>query len=256
MSWPVPFVGRSPDAPFPPVSMALRQPNGLLACGGDLSIRRLLNAYAHGAFPWYSANEPILWWSPDPRCVFDTRQMHIPQRLRRWLVRCQWEVSADRNFGAVIDSCAAPRMGHEGTWIMPAMRAAYADLHRHGHAHSVEVRDGYRLVGGVYGVAIGHMFFAESMFSRETNASKVALLGLAMVLRAWNFPLIDAQVSSAHLYTLGARQLPRADFIELTRRQTAIADTVGHWRERFPAFPASAIITRGVLDPDEFASRD
>jgi leucyl/phenylalanyl-tRNA--protein transferase len=256
LNFSVPFVPRDPEAPFPPVERALREPNGLLACGGDLTIKRLLNAYRNGIFPWYSAHEPVLWWSPDPRCVFDTTQMHVPQRLQRWLAACDWEVSADRNFSAVIDACAAPRKGHEGTWITATMRDAYGDLHRHGHAHSIEVRDGYRLVGGIYGVSVGQAFFAESMFSRESNGSKVALLGLAMVLRAWGYPLLDAQVASAHLFTLGARRMPRREFVVSVRRLSALAAPVGHWRERFPAFPASAIVTRGVLDPDGFASRD
>lgn len=211
---PVPWLEHDANAPFPPVSRALREPNGLLAAGGDLSVARLLRAYAHGAFPWFMPGEPILWWSPDPRCVFRTDAMHVPRRLARTLRKLPWRVEANRRFAAVIDACAAPRDGHGGTWITAEMRRAYLALHAAGHAHSVEVLAGDRLVGGLYGVAVGRAFFAESMYSAERHASKVALLALAARLAALGRPLIDAQVASLHLYTLGAELMPRAEFAE------------------------------------------
>jgi len=219
---------------FPPLEYALREPNGLLAAGGDLSPARLLDAYRQGIFPWYSDGEPILWWSPDPRLVFETDRMHVPKRLVRWLRGCAWTISADTAFDAVMRICAAPREGRAGTWITAAMCAAYLRLHQLGHAHSVEVWNGDMLVGGIYGVAVGRMFFGESMFSAATNGSKVALIALAAVLRGWNWPLIDAQVSSPHLFTLGGVELPRAEFARRIAVLTAAAEPVTSWRERFP----------------------
>src|SRR5215468_6190433 len=173
------------NAPFPPIERALREPNGLLAAGGDLSAERLLDAYRHGIFPWYSEGEPILWWSPDPRMVFATDRVHVSTRLRRWLRRCDWRIGADCAFATVVRACAAPRRGRAGTWITRDMFEAYRRLHELGHAHSIEVRDpGGRLVGGIYGVAVGTMFFGESMFSAATNGSKVALIALCRGLAA------------------------------------------------------------------------
>ena len=209
---PIPWLSTEPDAPFPPVSRALREPNGLLAAGGDLAPRRLLEAYRHGIVPWFMPGEPILWWSPDPRCVFPTAAMHVARRLRRDLKRSSWNVVADTRFEEVIDACATARRDGGGTWITPGMRDAYVALHRLGHAHSVEVLDGERLVGGLYGVRVGALFCAESMFSAETHGSKVALLALARALAAEDVPLIDAQVASPHLFTLGARLMRRSDF--------------------------------------------
>ena len=230
----IPWLPADPAAPFPPLALARREPDGLLAAGGDLSPTRLLSAYRGGIFPWFGPGEPILWWSPDPRCVFDTRAMHEPRRLRRWRRGCDYLLEADRDFDAVVAACAAPRGGEAGTWILPEMRAAYGRLHEAGHAHSIEVRapDG-RLVGGLYGVAIGRMFFAESMFSAETNASKLALLGLGWTLAEWGWPLIDAQVRSAHLETLGARMMARDTFAAAVAR--LVAHDPGHtgFRERF-----------------------
>ena len=182
---------------FPAVETALDEPNGLLAAGGDLSPQRLLDAYRHGIFPWYSDDEPILWWSPDPRTVFATGHVHISTKLRRWLGHCNWMIRADTAFAEVMRACAAPRTTQPGTWITQEIFEAYTLLHRLGHAHSVEVYDGARLVGGIYGVAIGHMFFGESMFSAATNGSKVALIALCRMLHSWGFPLLDAQVASA-----------------------------------------------------------
>ena len=204
-----------PDAPerFPEPARALREPNGLLAFGGDLSPPRLLAAYRQGIFPWFSEGEPILWWSPDPRCVFHTDRLIANRSLRRALAGKAWRVSMDRAFGQVIHACAAPRADQPGTWISPAMIDAYTALHALGHAHSVEVWDGEQLVGGVYGLAVGQLFCGESMFSRHSGGSKLALLALARLLREHGAPLIDAQVSNPHLLGLGAVELPRATFL-------------------------------------------
>jgi leucyl/phenylalanyl-tRNA--protein transferase len=238
----LPLLPADPSAPFPPVERATRDPNGLLAMGGDLSPARLLNAYGHGIFPWYSAGEPILWWCPDPRMVFRTDAFALPRRLCRELRRSAWELRADTAFAAVIDACArSPRPGQDGTWITPEMRAAYVELHRLGHAHSVEVFDGGRLVGGIYGVAVGRMFFGESMFSAESGGSKVALAGLLRILRGWGWPLLDAQVENPHLLSLGGRRMPRPAFLAEVARLTALAAEPGPWTTRVAAFPASAL---------------
>jgi len=224
---------------FPDVDTALEDPNGLLAAGGDLSPQRLLDAYAHGIFPWYSQGEPILWWSPDPRMVFATDMAHVSTRLRRWLRGCDWTIRADTAFAQVMRACAAPRATQRGTWITREMLDAYIELHALGYAHSVEVYDSERLVGGIYGVAVGHMFFGESMFSAATNASKVALLALCRVLRGWGFPLLDAQVESPHLLTLGAFNMPRKQFRAEVARLCTMPDSRGAWRQRWPLMSAA-----------------
>jgi len=226
---------------FPPVHLALDEPNGLLAAGGDLSITRLLDAYRRGIFPWYSADEPILWWSPDPRMVFATDQLRISTKLGRWLRRCDWTIAADRDFAGVMRACAAPRPKQPTTWISAAMLDAYTSLHCVGHAHSVEVYADGELAGGIYGVAVGRMFFGESMFSARTNGSKVALLALCHVLREWGFPLVDAQVTSAHLVTLGAFELPRRRFIAHLDDYCARPFAPGDWRERWPLRAARSL---------------
>jgi leucyl/phenylalanyl-tRNA--protein transferase len=223
----------SPDAPFPPVEAALREPNGLLAIGGDLTLPRLLHAYASGIFPWYSPGEPILWWSPDPRCVFHTDRIHCARRLSRSIRQRPWMVRADTAFERVIDACAAPRDGHAGTWITAEMRAAYLSLHAAGHAHSIEVWDDDALVGGLYGVAVGRMFFAESMYSADSGASSLALFALGRHLAMHGWPLIDAQVESGHLLRLGARMLARAEFMQQVRLLTVQAGHAGSWRAWF-----------------------
>ncbi len=222
------------DEPFPPLRCALREPNGLLATGGDLGPDRLVEAYRHGIFPWFSDGDPILWWSPDPRLVFDVTRMHVPRRLARWLRHCDWTVTADRAFADVMAACAAPRECQPGTWITAGISAAYRRLHELGHAHSIEIWAGGDLVGGLYGVALGRMFFGESMFSRASNGSKLALLALAHALRDWNWPLIDAQVSSPHLFTLGGFELPREEFARRITRLTAEPGLEGPWTTHFP----------------------
>lgn len=238
----LPLLPRDPAAPFPPAGRALREPNGLLAMGGDLSPERLINAYRHGIFPWYSAGEAILWWCPDPRMVFDTDAFALPSRFRRRLRTSPWQVRADSAFEQVISACAtSPRPGQDGTWITDEMRVAYLELHRLGHAHSVEVFDAERLVGGIYGVAVGRMFFGESMFSAESGGSKVALAGLARILSNWGWPLIDAQVENPHLLSLGARHLPRPAFLAEVARWSAKPDVPGSWADRVAPFPASRL---------------
>lgn len=202
-----------PDGPFPPLHYALREPDGLLAIGGDLAPGRLLRAYRQGIFPWYSAGQPILWWSPDPRAVLFPGEIHLGRSLRRTLRKVPFHISLDQAFGQVVHACAGPRPHADGTWITPEMQAAYVELHRLGHAHSVEAWQGERLVGGLYGIAIGRSFFGESMFSHATDASKVAFAHLARQLLAWNFELIDCQMQTAHLARFGARPLPRETFV-------------------------------------------
>jgi len=202
-----------PGDPFPPVEQALAEPNGLLCAGGDLSMARLLDAYQHGIFPWYSGREPILWWSPDPRMVLRTDALRVPRSLAKSRRNRGYEVRADTAFGDVVDGCAAPRRGERGTWLGEEMRAAYLGLHRAGIAHSVETWCEGRLVGGLYGLSIGRMFYGESMFSRETDASKVALATLVDWLRARGCPMIDCQMNTPLLASLGAREVPRAAFL-------------------------------------------
>ncbi|GAB3504863.1 leucyl/phenylalanyl-tRNA--protein transferase [Pseudoxanthomonas daejeonensis] len=232
-----------PGAPFPPASQALREPDGLLAVGGDLSPGRLLAAYRGGIFPWYSRDQPILWWSPDPRMVFRTDAVHLSSRLRRELRRSRWCIRADTAFDAVLAACAeTPRPGQRGTWITPEMRLAYARLHRLGHAHSVEVLDGDgQLVGGIYGVAIGRMFFGESMFSAQPGGSKVALAALARQLDGWGWPLLDAQVENPHLYTLGGETWPRARFLESVEKLVGQRGRDGSWTAAFGTLQASTL---------------
>lgn len=213
---PLPWLDPRAAVPdFPAVETATREPNGLLAAGGRLTPEWLLAAYQRGIFPWYSEDQPILWWSPDPRAVLLPPQMKISRSLAKVLRGGRYRVSMDCAFEAVIDACAAPRAGANGTWITPPMRAAYGALHRLGHAHCVEIWHDDELVGGLYGVAVGRVFFGESMFSRAANASKVALAHLARRLTAWEFALIDCQFSSAHLHSLGVIDLPRRAFLNI-----------------------------------------
>jgi leucyl/phenylalanyl-tRNA--protein transferase len=201
---------------FPPADEALEDPDGLLALGGDLHPDRLLLAYRNGIFPWFSDDQPILWWSPDPRCVLPPDEIHISRSLRRTLNQQTFSITADQCFSRVIRLCASTRA--EGTWITDYMMAAYGHLHRLGYAHSIEAwnRNG-ELAGGMYGLAIGRCFFGESMFSLETNASKVLMVHLARQLTEWGYQLMDCQVESDHLLTMGARSIPRAEFLSILR---------------------------------------
>jgi leucyl/phenylalanyl-tRNA---protein transferase len=200
---------------FPDPSSALSWPNGLLAAGGDLSPERLLAAYRLGIFPWYETGQPILWWCPDPRAVIFPGELHVSRRLRRFLAPGPFEASFDREFAAVLEGCARMDAPGLGTWITPEMMDAYAALHALGHAHSVEVWSDDELVGGLYGVAVGRVFFAESMFSRVSNASKAAMVFLVRKLRADGYRLMDCQLPSRHLETMGARTIPRKEFLAL-----------------------------------------
>jgi leucyl/phenylalanyl-tRNA--protein transferase len=218
------------EAPFPPVRRALQEPNGLLCAGGDLSMRRLLDAYRHGIFPWYSGGEPILWWSPDPRMVLFCEELKVSRSLGKSVRNKGYEVRIDTAFDAVLAGCAAPRGGEAGTWLGPTMRAAYLALHRAGHAHSFETWREGELVGGLYGVAIGRMYYGESMFSRATDASKVALVALVAELRARGFPMIDCQMRTPLLASLGAREIPRADFLRRVSMLVNYATPSGLWQ--------------------------
>ena len=197
---------------FPPSHLALREPNGLLAIGGDLSAQRLLYAYSRGIFPWFSPGEPVLWWTPDPRAVLRPENFRVSRSLRKSLRSRNYRLSLNQRFGEVIRACAAPRDGEQGTWIVPEMITAYEELHREGFAHSLEVWLEDDLVGGLYGVAMGRAFFGESMFSRANDASKTALGALALLGRLGYFAIIDCQVESQHLASLGAELLDRPIF--------------------------------------------
>ncbi|MFZ5556576.1 MAG: leucyl/phenylalanyl-tRNA--protein transferase [Pseudomonadota bacterium] len=218
-----------PGHPFPPVERALRSPNGLLAAGGDLSAERLLDAYRHGIFPWFNDGEPILWWSPDPRMVLFPAEVKVSRSLRKRLRRGGYSIRCDSAFRDVVEACADTRAGHPGTWITPAMRDAYGRLHRLGYAHSVETWIDGALAGGLYGVAIGRAFFGESMFARATDASKIALVHLARQLQRWEFGVIDCQMSTPHLASLGSRELPRADFTRLVAELVNYPTIKGNW---------------------------
>ena len=203
----------TPGDSFPPVDRALEEPNGLLAAGADLSEARLLDAYARGIFPWYSEGQPILWWSPDPRMVLIPAELRIPRSLRKRLARRDFEVRADTAFEEVIRACAEPRRGQDGTWITDDMAKAYLRLHRSGLAHSVETWIDGTLAGGLYGVALGRMFYGESMFARKPDASKIALVALVRQIARWDCGMIDCQMRTAHLARFGAREIPRTAFI-------------------------------------------
>lgn len=240
----VPLLAAQDPNGFPDVRLALRHPNGLLAAGGDLSPERLLGAYRRGIFPWFGEGDPILWWSPDPRTVLFPEALRVSRSLRKRLRRRQLGASLDRSFGAVIRACAAPRDVDGGTWIVPRMVAAYETLHRLGWAHSVEVWDGDRLVGGLYGVALGRVFFGESMFSRSDDASKVALVHLCERLSSWGFGLIDCQMRTDHLISLGATEIPRGSFVTLIDRFCPLPGATGSWDDgeiRFPGAPEPEI---------------
>jgi leucyl/phenylalanyl-tRNA---protein transferase len=224
------------DTPFPPVEQALSQPNGLLAAGADLSPARLLEAYRQGIFPWFSAGDPILWWSPDPRMVLFPGEFKISRTLRKTLQRKQYEMRCDSDFEQVMRACSMPREGQNGTWIQEEMIKAYVRLHNAGYAHSVETWMDNELVGGLYGVSIGRMFYGESMFSRRTDASKIALAYLTAQLKRWNVGMIDCQMNTAHLASLGAREIPRKEF--LLRLQELI---------HYPNLPSPWILDDGLI---------
>lgn len=213
--------------PFPPTSAALEDPNGLLAVGGDLSAARLLAAYQRRIFPWYEAGEPILWWTPQPRAVLRPREFHESKSLRKFLKTRDWRVEYDQRFEQVIEACAAPSPGREETWISDDMKAAYLELHRLGYAHSVEVLDNDCLVGGLYGVKLGKIFFGESMFSNTPNASKVALKALCELGSLGGLSLIDCQMPNEHLSSLGMTLIQRENF-EMELKTGITVGDIGH----------------------------
>lgn len=216
--------------PFPPVNRALAEPNGLLAAGADLSAPRLLDAYRRGIFPWYSDGEPLLWWSPDPRMVLVPGAHRLARSLRKRIRQRGYEVRCDSAFETVIRACAAPRAAQPGTWITPDMMTAYCALHDAGWAHSVEIWIDGQLAGGLYGVALGRMFYGESMFARVPDASKIALAHLARQLARWEFGMIDCQMSTPHLAAAGAREIPRSEFMRRLRDLVNYPQLPAPWR--------------------------
>lgn len=233
-----------PGEPFPPVARALREPNGLLCAGVDLDGHRLVQAYEQGIFPWYAPGEPVLWWSPDPRMVLVCEEFRVSRSLRKKLRAVGrdehgWQVRLDTAFADVMQACAQPRTDQDGTWITAAVRAAYGDLHARALAHSVEVWDGAALVGGLYGVSLGRMFYGESMFTRATDASKVALAALVRLLLEQDVPLIDCQQNTSHLASLGGREIPRTEFRTHLARTTRAAPV--DW-QRYAAAPLNRLL--------------
>lgn len=214
---------------FPSPESALVEPNGLLAVGGDLSPEWLLAAYRQGIFPWFGPGEPILWWSPDPRMVLFPDEFKLSRSLAKRLRRGDYAVRVDTAFESVMRACAEPRDGQRGTWIVEDMIQAYVRLHALGHAHSVETWVDGELVGGLYGVAIGRMFYGESMFTRVTDASKIAFAHLVAQLRRWEFGLIDCQMETAHLASLGARPIPRQEFMKRLEKLINLPGITGQW---------------------------
>lgn len=214
---------------FPSVELALQDPDGLLAVGGDLSVPRLLNAYRHGIFPWYSGDQPILWWSPDPRLVLYPSEVKIHRSLAKSLRKDLFTVRFDSSFLEVIQACAAPRRDEPGTWITDEMQQAYMRLHEAGYAHSIECWQNNNLVGGLYGIALGKVFFGESMFSHVADASKTALVYLCAHLVKWQFSIIDCQVETEHLINMGAVSISRRDFVQQLDREATLTISQKPW---------------------------
>lgn len=221
-----------PDQPFPPVRQALKHPNGLLAVGGCLSPQRIINAYKHGIFPWYNPGEPVLWWSPDPRLVLFPNNLRISRSLAKTIRKQRFRISFDTDFAAVLKGCAGFRNGSQGTWITREMQRAYTQLHHRGIAHSVEAWQDGQLAGGLYGLALGRVFFGESMFHRQTDASKVAFANLIYKLSACGYRLIDCQARTEHLVSLGAEEIERAEFLHLLARYCAETPECSPWTEK------------------------
>jgi leucyl/phenylalanyl-tRNA--protein transferase len=217
----IPFLDT--DDPFPPPELAL-------AAGGDLSPSRLLDAYAQGIFPWFGREDPLLWWSPDPRMVLYVRELKIARSLRRTIRSGRFRVTMDTAFADVISGCAEPRPGQDGTWITPEMHSAYCRLFEMGYAHSVEAWTGDHLAGGLYGVSLGRMFFGESMFTRESDASKVGFVHMVAQFARWKMPLIDCQMPTSHLASLGAREIPRAVFLDQVSQLVQESAPLRPWR--------------------------
>ncbi len=230
-----------PADAFPALDQALREPDGLLAAGGDLSVDRLVHAYRQGIFPWYEEGQPVLWWSPNPRCVIHTDRLHVSRRTRRALSNSGFVVEFNQRFDQTLSACAEPRAGQSGTWITDDMRRAYRALHDHGWAHSIEILQRDQVVGGMYGLAIGKVFFGESMYSRADNASKAALLACCQITRRSGFSLLDCQVVSPHLLTLGAELVPRERFLSSVQSGTTPPTPFSGW-------PGHALPVRELLE--------
>jgi leucyl/phenylalanyl-tRNA--protein transferase len=224
----IPLLG--PTDRFPPVDQALDEPNGLLAAGGGLSVARLRDAYARGIFPWFSEGDPVLWWCPDPRMVLPTDAVHVSRSLRRRLRRRDYEITFDTAFAEVLRACAGPRRREAGTWLVPPMIRAYQRLHEAGIAHSVEIWIDAALAGGLYGVSLGRMFFGESMFTRKPDASKIAIVLLARHLARWQVPMIDCQMRTEHLASLGAIEIPRQQFVRRVEALVQQPPVPSPWR--------------------------
>ncbi|MDA8426343.1 MAG: leucyl/phenylalanyl-tRNA--protein transferase [Treponema sp.] len=254
-----PYLDETMDFPFPDPGTA--DAHGLVCSGGNLSPGLLLSAYRRGLFPWFSEGEPILWWSPDPRFVLDPEELHLSETMRKILRRREqeraagaFELSLDRDFAAVIEACSrSPRRGQSGTWITADMIAGYRELHRLGYAHSVEAWRRGALVGGLYGVSLGSIFFGESMFSFESDVSKAAFIPLVWRLREEGFTLIDSQVYTDHLAGLGARRIARGDYLERLADCLGAATRKGDWGALFPGFPLSETYRRIVQKEPERA---
>jgi len=240
----LPFLTK--ESPFPPVESALNEPDGLLAAGGDLSIGRLISAYSNGIFPWYSEGEPILWWSPNPRTIFEVENYNPSKSLCRFTKKSTWKVTLNQAFEEVIQACAEPRSDLDGTWITDDIVEAYNQLHKKGYAHSIEVWQDSRLIGGIYGVAIGKLFCGESMFSRESQASKVAISCLIRYLDGFNFPILDAQIKNPHLTTLGSKQIERKDFIKIVNLQICQSNDETIWQAK--KLNMKELVTRIVIE--------
>ncbi len=224
----MPVYQLSHELAFPDPEWA--NPQGVLAVGGDLRVKRLLLAYQQGIFPWYEEGSPLVWWSPPSRCVLRPEEFHASRSLGRLIKQARFTITRDRAFRSVIRACAETRLAHgQGTWITREMIEAYSALHHAGFAHSVEAWDGPRLAGGIYGVSLGGAFFGESMFARVSNASKVAFFSLAQQLREWGFSLLDCQLSNPHLHRLGAYEIPRAEFLDRLSHALNLPTRRGNW---------------------------
>ncbi len=229
----IPQLDTDPGSPFPASNQALETPNGLLAWGGDLHSERLLNAYRAGIFPWYSQGQPLLWWSPAPRCVIFPADIYMSKRTCRRYNSGQFTLTADKDFTGVIQACAESRADEGGTWITREMLDAYCDLHQMGHAHSIETWQNGELVGGIYGLAIGAVFFGESMFTRQTDAGKIALIALCRQLERWSFSMLDCQVSNPHLMRMAAVEISRREFEQHLVQGIARIRPAGPWTGDF-----------------------
>ena len=217
------WLSDDPQSPFPPLEQALTEPEGLLAAGGDLSSSRLINAYQHGIFPWFNADEPILWWSPDPRFVLYPDKLKISRSLRKTIKKAPFDIRIDTAFADVLKACAAPRAEQAGTWITDDMFNAYLNMHKLGYAHSIECWQHDELVGGLYGIAMGQVFFGESMFSKRSDASKIALVHLCEHLLKHDFKLIDSQVHTEHMVSMGAEMIDRKEFEKMVRQYAVLS---------------------------------